>query len=284
MKKMFRRHTGFTIVMVSTFLWCSVIGVFCVMPQALAASVDTGGSEGALSAAPSSDRPLVPRASDAERKKTISAANLKNCFRNRIEIKFREGSGIRSKDGNLAVVASEVRGEPPYAEFNQVQAILDKLNGYQFLRMHKLSEEKLQTMKDEGEKASGKELPDLNLWYYLYVDVDSLDALADVINQLNALDIVEFAYASDLPAPPPSMNSNATEYWEEYWQANSVAPWPTKDEIEQREAGMDPAPLSPPAPGTESSAPTVRLTVEPPPAPGNYEPFQDYGEDGPGRY
>lgn len=103
----------------------------------------------------------------------------------------------------------------------------------------------------------------------LYVDVDSLQALADVINQLNALDIVEFAYASDLPAPPPEMDDARDIEWVDYWKGNDLLPWPTAEEIKELETGMDPPPLTPPTEKSAVPAPDVTLTIEPPPLPGN---------------
>ena len=95
------------------------------------------------------------------------------------------------------------------------------------LRMHKLTEATLDSMKEEGERATFTELPNLNLWYYLYVDLESLEVLADLINRLNALEIVEIAYASDLPAPPPGMDDEEAAAVEEYWKTNDYLPWPT---------------------------------------------------------
>jgi hypothetical protein len=208
--------------------------------------------------------------------------DLQNHFKNRLEVKFREGSGIRSRNGDLTVVEELAKGEPPYDEFSRVQEILyDLSGGYAVLRMHKLSEATLDSMKAEGDKATLTELPNLNLWYYLYVDPGSLEALADLINRLNALEIVEFAYASDLPAPPPRMDDEAAAAFEEYWKTNDYLPWPTRAEILQREKGTVPPPSAQSGPKSGVSPPVIRLTVEPPPLPGNYEPNQDYGEAAP---
>lgn len=235
---------------------------------------------GSTSVAPA-EKPLVPRASHASRARSLVAADLERSFENRIELKLREGSGIRSRKGRLAV-ASGAPGAAAAstAELAALQAVLDGLSRHAVVRMHTLPEERLDAMKEEGEQASGRELADLNLWFYVYVDVPSSEALADLLNQLNALDIVEYAAASDLPAPPPTIDEEGAAAWSAYWREHRSLPWPTAREILAVEAGLTLADETPQRPGVEALRP-LKAAGTPPPAPGNYEPSQDYQEAAP---
>jgi hypothetical protein len=178
----------------------------------------------------------------------------------------------------LTILPSAVRDTPPTEELQQVLDILGRTAKYSVVRMHQLAEATLESMKKQGEQNTGRELPDLNLWYYLYVD-GTPQQLAEVINQLNQLAIVEYAQASPLPAPPPGMDEAQTREFEQYWQANDKAPWPSPEEIQQIETGLPPPPASP-KPPTEVSPPS-KQSSEVSPLPSNYEPNQDYGEAAP---
>jgi hypothetical protein len=145
--------------------------------------------------------------------------------------------------------------------------------------MHELPESTLETMKREGEKNTGQELPDLNLWYYIYVKAGSDHALADLINQLNRLDIVEYAYGSPLPSPPPGMGAEESKAVEHYWRENDQAPWPTPEDVRRNEEGTTPPPAR--RPGNRVTAPSSMTDDSPPPLPGNYLSFQDYREAAP---
>jgi hypothetical protein len=221
---------------------------------------------------------LIPNESFAARKKVISVSDLKDSFKNRIEIKFSEGSRIRLRQGKLTMNMTGRGGSTTHVEFEQVLNLLESVEKYTVVRMHELPEATLNSMKTQGERNSGRELPDLNLWYYIYVDVQWEQELANLINQLNELDIVEYTYASPLPSPPPGMNEQENEAFEEYWREHDKATWPGTKDVQQNEQGTPPPP---PARNSTHISPPSPEFPEAPPVPGNYLSNQDYREAAP---
>ena len=55
---------------------------------------------------------LAPRSPDGSRKAPIRASDLRYTYKNRIEVKLREGSGVRPRGGQLEVVSSALRRGP----------------------------------------------------------------------------------------------------------------------------------------------------------------------------
>lgn len=227
---------------------------------------------------PSLSKGLIPRKSFSARKKTISAGDLERCFKNRIEIKFREGSGVRSVGGKFTIDLNAVKGTSPELELKEVKRILNSLMRHTVMRMHYLPEATLTAMKRKGEKRAGRELPDLNLWFYVFVDVPTMVDLAEVINQLNAHDIIEYAYASHLPAPPPCENDAEANKFDDYWLENDRLPWPTLEAVEKREVGWLPPRFGADKPGIQASPPKGKISVQTPPS---YVFDQDYREAAP---
>ncbi len=250
-------------------------GTFLLLaPAAGALGQQFGGSEGRYS--PSRD--LIPRKSFAWRKKTINALDLEKCFKNRIEIKFREGSGIRSSHGRFTIDLNAVVDRDPYLELAEVRRILETQTRYTVVRMHYLPEAKLTEMKREGEKNSGRELPDLNLWFYIYVDAPTTEELAELINQLNSYAIVEYAYASQLPAPPPCLNEGKARKFNSYWQESDRLSWPSLESVDKRDVGWLPPQVGSSMPDIQESAPQKKVTTQAPP---DYVSYQDYREAAP---
>src|SRR5262249_29810620 len=144
---------------------------------------------------------LKPWASYAVRKKIVTDRDLRFSFRNRIDVKFREGSGVRSRQGRLVVDDPTADGHSA-TELAVVNQILDGTAPNVAVRMHYLPEGRLTEMKLRGEERTRSQVPDLNLWFYVYLDLSSKKRLAATINQLNALDVVELASGSTLPVYP----------------------------------------------------------------------------------
>lgn len=240
-------------------------------------SVSAGGDAGRSSAVTA----LVPRASHASRKRSLGVVDLEGSFRNRIELKLREGSAVRSRQGRLRVAPDALRGaRAPTTELAALQAILDGLSRQAVVRVHTLDEARLDAMKQEGEASSGRELADLNLWFYLYVDVPSDAALADLVNRLNALDVVEYAAPSALPAPPPTLDARSAADWRAYWREHDRLPWPDPDGTPRIGVVATAEGALTRFPEAEATPPRGQPPV-PPPLPGNYEPNQDYQEAAP---
>jgi len=214
----------------------------------------------------------------SDRKRSLAAADAERAFKNRIDIKFREGSVVRARDGRLVVLEGATEDAASVAEVAAVSRLLADLPNHAVVRMHDLSEAALEGLKRDGERKSGRTLPDLNLWFHLYVDVESTAALADLVNRLNALDVVEYAAPSPLPAPPPGMPADKAEAFEAYWREHDIAPWPTTTALQKGAAG--PAGNVITVPG-QRAIPPVKAVPDAPPLPGNYLSFQDYREAAP---
>src|SRR5262249_6387324 len=75
------------------------------------------------------------------------------------------------------------------------------VSGLSWERQHKVSEERLSEMRETGQRNTGKAMPDLNTAYILHLPA-GVDP-AQVIDDLNTLDVVEIALPMPLPAPPP---------------------------------------------------------------------------------
>src|SRR5437588_625584 len=69
-------------------------------------------------------------------------------------------------------------------------------------RMDPVPEATLDAVRDAAQRRSGRQLPDLNLYYI--IDLPAGVSAAEVASRLNALAIVEFAEPARRPAPPPT--------------------------------------------------------------------------------
>jgi len=122
--------------------------------------------------------------------------------RERVHIKFREGTGIRLRGGEF------VGG--PGRDLPGVASVLAGYPGVRIQRLFSRPEATLAADQARLEARTGKDLPDLNLWYRLILPTgEDIEALVD---SLNALDFVEIAYPEPLPAPPPSPPSPSPLY------------------------------------------------------------------------
>lgn len=211
------------------------------------------------------------------RKKSITVSDLANSFKNRIEIKFSDNSGIRLRQGHLVVLKAVDENNTAASELKQLENILQISDRYTFTRMHELSEEELDAMKKRGEKNTGQTLPDLNLWFYIFVDTTSDQELALIINRLNQLDMVEHASPSTLPVSSPGMTKESIVEFDQYWRQHNKVAWPgaqKKPPISgSRPRSLMPGTPMPPSPPT--------LQSPPPPLAASYVANQDYREAAP---
>jgi len=112
-----------------------------------------------------------------------------------VVLKFAEGTAVRLREGQLVSLAA--------ADLSGLAAVLAQHPGTQVARLFMRSEQELAAQRQQAEARSGLQLADLNLYYRLTVSPgDDSTALA---NDLNALPIVEIAYAEPLPAPAPGV-------------------------------------------------------------------------------
>jgi hypothetical protein len=186
---------------------------------------------------------LRPRISHAARRRTITASDLALSFKNVIAIKFREGSGVSAQGGALALTAKGARA----MEMKALHTILAQPSRSVIERMHAHADVDLASYKAKGEARTGEELPDLTLWHRLFVDVANDAQLADVINALNALDVVEIAYAMPLPAAPPSLVGAEADAFIAAQRATPRMAWPESAPTARTEAvvGFVPTPTPP---------------------------------------
>lgn len=110
-----------------------------------------------------------------------------------IQVKFVEGSTYRLRNGNITTLRSDPLGG--------IKAVLQDHPVRQIERLFTLSEEEIETDKQEVQTLASEQMPDLNLWYQITVQ-DGTDPEA-LIDALNALPEVEIASPALLPAPLP---------------------------------------------------------------------------------
>ena len=114
---------------------------------------------------------------------------------NVIVVKFVEGSGMRLRYGKPTPAAAS---EP--MDFSALTAFNKAVPMGKWKRAFKRSEEALTLDKTRGELRSGRQLADLNLYFHLELPWDIPNPEA-IIDQLNAMPIVEIAYFLPIPEP-----------------------------------------------------------------------------------
>lgn len=137
---------------------------------------------------------VVASSGDPAKAQPSSQTQPSGLSKQRLHVKFVEGTGVRLRGGRLvSLTGSDVSG---------FDAIVNSLEGAKVERLFVAAEESLRKERNQAERNSGRKLPDLNLWFRLRLP-DGTDDQA-VLRQLNALSVVETAYAEPLPAPTPA--------------------------------------------------------------------------------
>jgi hypothetical protein len=133
---------------------------------------------------------LEPRLTPTKPAQTTLTAEVSA---HRLVLKFNEGTRVRLRNGRLvgAVDPRDVR---------DVLAAHGIAEGA-IKRLHTRSEDELDRLRAKGQRKSGRELADLNLYYV--IDLPAGADAAVIADHLNALDEVEFAEPAPLPTPPP---------------------------------------------------------------------------------
>jgi len=106
------------------------------------------------------------------------------CHSTALALKFSQSSQVRFRSGRLVSLAN--------ADLAPVESILARYDYLSLERLFSRPEECLDKERIEGEKRSGKELGDLNAYYR--IRFESYERIAEMIDNLNGLDIVEIAY------------------------------------------------------------------------------------------
>jgi len=127
------------------------------------------------------------------------AGQLDNVDRDRVVVKFVEGSGIRLRDGAWAQdrARSTLAEERIARDLAALDRLLAAYPGTVRARRVELPEAQLDALRERG----GASLPDMNLYFELRLPALSdataeRDRLAALLPQLNALEIVQVAFAS----------------------------------------------------------------------------------------
>lgn len=136
---------------------------------------------------------LKPRPS--VKKPKIAAIDRFAHLPDRVSVKFIDDSKVRLREGKLVDFGT--------GALDQAVALLHHLeaSGAKWEREHHVSEELLDDLREKGQKNTGKTMPDLNTAFVLRLPA-KLDP-KDVLNELNALEVVEIALAMPRPAAPP---------------------------------------------------------------------------------
>ena len=112
-----------------------------------------------------------------------------------VDLKFDEGTAIRVRQGRFVT-----QGDDDLSELDEV------IDGYPRVHIERLfnvlPEQSLENQQERIEEQSGREQADLNLYFRLRFPAET-DETA-LIDDLNALDIVEIAYPQAKPQPAPA--------------------------------------------------------------------------------
>ena len=110
-----------------------------------------------------------------------------------IYVKFIEGSKIRLRYGALVSLAND--------DLSRFYRALESAKIISLERLMSVSEEELDNQKREGERMSGQELADMNLFYKVRPDTENKTEVEQLIDSLNGVPIVELAYPQPRYAP-----------------------------------------------------------------------------------
>jgi len=146
------------------------------------------------------ERPVLPKAAKTTIDPNASRTDV-------IVVKFREGTGLRLRGSQWAIPLGARSPDQQRllqrANLDEAQLVRDLEVSNSLLqdnvnvaaaRLFTRPEEELDFEKQLGEQNSNEELADLNLYYHLFVDDARVEDTEALIDQLNALSIVEVAY------------------------------------------------------------------------------------------
>ena len=160
-----------------------------------------------------SDRPASLRQRVVWPKPTRTVLNPAKSKADAVVVKFREGTHIRERAGQLEAdllnlsEAEELllqRAALPrqrvFQELAEVNSLIGPNTKRFVRRLFTTPEDEPDADKRTGEARSGEKLADLNLYYLILTGDAKTEETERLINQLNALDIVEIAYPQPLMA------------------------------------------------------------------------------------
>lgn len=203
-------------------------------PQA-ASAASTSPSSAAVGARPDASADAPSSAADAQRRSPAAKPTAQHprlsakASRTEVEVKFREGSAVRLRNGALTVIPSVsavgavagVSAPRLAASADDLAQVRKALAGMASIRRTFVEDEAaLDTSAARAAASSGREQADLNLYYRVVVrpgvDVDT------VIAALNALPVVEVAYAAPVAAAPPTPDYRSLQIYGGGSAANGI--------------------------------------------------------------
>lgn len=130
-----------------------------------------------------------------------------------IVVKFHEGLGVRVRDGvwvsqegplvsidATKLVRRQIIPESIQQSIDAANRTFRSVPGATVRPIFEhISEPKLNAMKSRGEAKSGKELADLNLYFFILLPKPDPDAVHKIIKELAGSPLVEHAYAQPIP-------------------------------------------------------------------------------------
>ncbi len=147
---------------------------------------------GLISAQAATQEPVRPAVSHYT---DLLASQLDHVDRNLVVVKFAEGTGIRAQDGQFRADAG--------TDLSHLESILSRLGGVVLAPRISLARDVLDGLRQRAESLSGRRMPDLTL--YSEIRLPALgdptverQRLSDLLRDLNALDIVQVAFAQPL--------------------------------------------------------------------------------------
>lgn len=131
-----------------------------------------------------------------------------------IVLKFAEGAHVRLRSGLLTtdlanltaaerklLSRAQLDDETIMRDLDFVNSLLQSTPKARVERMFHRTEEELAKEKETGEQNIGEELADPDLYYYVLLDEPKPESSEELIDRLNALQVVEVAYAQPIPQP-----------------------------------------------------------------------------------
>jgi len=133
-----------------------------------------------------------------------------------IVIKYREGTGIKIRNGHLISQANKLL--PPGIDPSKIAsdiAVIEsiaKTNKFLMKRtFDSVTEDRIDVMRKRGATRLKKQLPDLNLFHNMHLPKGSrYGGVEKILEHLNRIKIVEVAYAQ--PTPQPANPTNTPNY------------------------------------------------------------------------
>lgn len=121
----------------------------------------------------------------------LTAATLAHSVPNAFHIKFREGSGVRARAGALVIEPNASWGPPRLDHLKEAQKVLASAGHSAVAQIERIAERDADSNRLDGTIHSGQIPPDPLLNVRAYVQVASLEKLAELMNKLAANPLVE---------------------------------------------------------------------------------------------